>query len=207
MKKQFVKDEIQDFIDARNKVHAYYVTYMETDNITSQYWEKSDGDLSDILDKIEKSNVCIQGELPIKRLIIYGEDQCMVFSENPLWDCVDGNSEDSHVITIVPFISDEGRFGRIKTWCRNKYGVTEKDLVGDIEDLPIAVVVRMLEEQELQTGKYDISVFQKKAISDKDECGFTWTESKDGLEFWNHVLSLRRFSEFYKKYEDYCQYN
>lgn len=207
MKKKFVKDEIQDFIEARNTVHAYYVTYMETDNITSQHWDKSEGDLSEILDKIEKSKVCVQGELPIKRLIVYGEDQCMVFSENPLWDRVDGNSEDSHIVTIVPYIDKNGSFGKIMPFCPNRFGITRTNVCGDIEGFPVAVVVRMMEEQLRQTGKSDIEVFQKSAASDKIEGGFTWRESDDGFDFWNHVLSYRKFSYFYKKYDDYRQYD
>lgn len=35
--------------------------------------------------------------------------------KNPLWDCVNMNSEDSHIMTTVPYIAEDGWFGKIIT--------------------------------------------------------------------------------------------
>ena len=116
MKHEHIKNEIKDYEDAGNKIYGFYVTYKTTDNITSQKWGKS-VELDKTLEEIGNTPACIQGELPIKRLIVYSGEkyrwQCLVFSENPLWDCVNGESEDSHVTTVVPYIAEDGWFGKI----------------------------------------------------------------------------------------------
>ena len=45
----------------------------------------------------------------------------------------------------------------------NQFGITEKDLIGELEGFPLGVVVRMLEEAEKQENKPDVKVFQKKS--------------------------------------------
>lgn len=66
----------------------------------------------------------------------------------------------------------------------NPFGLTEDDLKGDLEGFPMGVVVRMLEEQEIQGNKPDVKVFQRIKMADKNECGFSWMNTEIGHIFW-----------------------
>ena len=114
MKAEYILQQIDDFKSAGNNVYGFYVTYRHTDNINSQKWGKIQN-FKSVLDEIQKAPACIQEELPITRLIIYAYDQCMVFTENPMWNCVEDDSEDSHVEVIVPYIAEDGWFGKIRS--------------------------------------------------------------------------------------------
>ena len=116
MKKEELKRQIEQYKSAGNKIYSFYVTYKAAENIISQEWGTIDK-FEKILSNIESSTICIQGELPIERLIIYSGDkfnwQSLVFVKNPLWDCVNDDSENSHVTVVVPYISIDGEFGKI----------------------------------------------------------------------------------------------
>ena len=86
---------------------------------------------------------------------------------------------------------------------RNKYNITEEDMIGDLKGFPIGLVVRMMEEQEAQGNKPDIKVFQDDATVGDDEGGFTWAETKDDWDFWKYVISNKRFDFFFEKYPEY----
>ena len=118
MKIEYIKTEIEDFKNAGNEVTAFYVTYKETENVKSQKWGKI-YELDTVLDEIEKCETCIQNELPIERLIIFAKGQAMVFCQNKYWNCVKDESEDSHFIVCVPYIAEDGMFGRIESNYKN----------------------------------------------------------------------------------------
>jgi hypothetical protein len=121
MKKEQFLETIGEFRAARNDIYAYYVTYKDTDNITSQKWGKIN-ELEGVLSEIETVPACIVGELPIERLIVYADEQCLAFTMNPKWDCVNEESEDSHFTVIVPYIGKDGWFGEI---VRKEYGTND----------------------------------------------------------------------------------
>lgn len=76
--------------------------------------------------------------------------------------------------------------------------VTKKDLIGDLENFPIEVVEKMLQNQYEQLGKTDITVFQhdNDAITE----GFIWGNSIEGYDFWNDVIYKKRFDIFFERY-------
>lgn len=49
-----------------------------------------------------------------------------------------------------------------------KYTVEHSDLVGDIKDFPIEVVQKMVEMQQKQGNKPDVTVFQNYRITEKN---------------------------------------
>ena len=114
MNRNDLNRHIKDIKDAGNELYGFYVTYKETDNITSQEWGRY-VNFERVLGRVEASKNCVQGDLPIERLILYAKSeyyqQCFVFSKNPLWNCVDDDSWDSHVVTTVPYIAQDGTFG------------------------------------------------------------------------------------------------
>lgn len=95
----------------------------------------------------------------------------------------------------------------IKNIKSNPFGLTEDDLKGSIKDFPMGVVVRMLEEQELQGNKPNVEVFQQSYSSNKRYGGFDWDETKDRSIFWFGVIEDEDFSMFFKKYPKYEKYN
>lgn len=116
MKIEWLKDTIGEYESAGNKIYGFYVTYRETKNITSQRWGKI-CEFADVLSKIESSDECVQGELPVDRLVIHSGEkyrwQCLVFAKNPLWNPADGDSQDSHTMVVAPYIAEDGWFGKI----------------------------------------------------------------------------------------------
>ena len=76
--------------------------------------------------------------------------------------------------------------------------ITQKDLIGDLENFPIEVVEKMLIEQFKQWGKTDIAVFQYNRNDAKK--GFCWENSADGHDFWNDVIRGKKFDLFFERY-------
>lgn len=118
MKREELKSKIVTYESVGNKIYGFYVTYKTTENIILQEWGTIDK-FEKTLSNIESSTFCIQGELPIERLYIYSSDncrlqcQCLVFVKNPLWDCVNDDSKNSHITAVVPYIAIDGKFGNI----------------------------------------------------------------------------------------------
>lgn len=65
---------------------------------------------------------------------------------------------------------------------------------GDLEGFPEFVVEAMLDEQEKQGNKRDVSVFEHYANSGALIRGFTWDKTLLGHEFWEQVIEYRNFS-------------
>lgn len=80
------------------------------------------------------------------------------------------------------------------------FKVEQSDLVGQIEDFPLEVVQKMIEEQVRQGNKANVSVFQKVCIASKSQGGFDWENAIDGDTFWQVVISTQEFDVFFEKY-------
>jgi hypothetical protein len=78
--------------------------------------------------------------------------------------------------------------------------VTKKDLIGDLENFPIEVVEKMLQNQYKQVNKIDITVFQKYKRSDIQSGGFRWEDTIEGHNFWNDVIYYKKFDVFFERY-------
>lgn len=93
----------------------------------------------------------------------------------------------------------------------NPYGLTKDDLKGELQCFPMGVVVRMMEEQELQGNKSDVTAFQSDVYMDVEEGGFYWCDTEAGEEFWDcvidHNIKNCDFKLFFEKYPDYARYN
>ena len=89
----------------------------------------------------------------------------------------------------------------------NPFGLTKKDLNGDIEDFPMGVVVRMMEEQEKQGNKPDVKVFQESRNTGSIFGGFDWGQSEKKYPFWYSVIYVKKFDLFFEKYPEYKKYN
>ena len=78
------------------------------------------------------------------------------------------------------------------------YKVKKEDLNGDIADFPIEVVQAMVNGQERQGNKADVTVFQKCRLSGNGYGGFDWQDSN----FWFSVIRDKDFDLFFKKYPE-----
>ena len=74
-----------------------------------------------------------------------------------------------------------------------KFKVKKKHLIGNIADFPRRVVQAMVDEQVRQGNPADPSVFAIERTADKDEGGFTWTESALGVNSWVDIILLEKF--------------
>ena len=87
----------------------------------------------------------------------------------------------------------------------NPYGITKDDMIRNIKGFPVGVVVRMMEEQEAQGNKPDVGVFQyDRRLASK---GFQWEETEGGQAFWDSVITMKKFKQFFEKYPEYERYN
>lgn len=87
------------------------------------------------------------------------------------------------------------------------YKVKENDLIRGLKNFPIEVVQKMLECQVAQGNKEDISVFQRRASTDKSYGGFSWMKTCEGTEFWNNVIHKKQFGIFFNKFPKQSEIN
>ena len=88
----------------------------------------------------------------------------------------------------------------------NKYGISKDDIRGKIKRFPIGVVIRMLEETELQGNVPRIKVFTSQDIIDLNSGGFDWINTEAGWDFWYDVIRGENFNLFFKRYPEYMKY-
>ena len=80
------------------------------------------------------------------------------------------------------------------------FKVEQSDLVGDIKDMPIEVVEKMIEEQVAQGNCPNVEIFQKNLTADTADGGFNWEDTEDGEDFWMEVIDDGNFELFFEKY-------
>lgn len=78
--------------------------------------------------------------------------------------------------------------------------ITQQDLIGDLNNFPIEIVEKMLECQNKQVGKKDISIFQKDRCEDAGGKGFSWSATIEGHYFWKNVIRDKNFDLFFERY-------
>ena len=71
---------------------------------------------------------------------------------------------------------------------------------GELIGFPREVVEKMLYYQEQQTGKRDISVFERGKSISNAWGGFTWPVTPEGDTFWSRVIRDKNFDLYFEKY-------
>lgn len=89
----------------------------------------------------------------------------------------------------------------------NPFGLTNADLNGNLQDMMLGIVVKMLEEQKLQNNDPDVKVFQSDINAKKHDGGVDWKDTDDGIQFWEDVLYHHNYLRFFNRYPEYEQYN
>lgn len=67
-------------------------------------------------------------------------------------------------------------------------------------DLPVEIQERMLDEQVRQGNPRCAEVFEEHIAAPAREGGFFWARSVDGYDFWEKIIVVGNFTEFYEKY-------
>ena len=81
------------------------------------------------------------------------------------------------------------------------FKVEKSDIVDSmLENFPVEVVEKMIEEQIKQGNAPSLEVFFNNLRADKYQGGFDWDETEDGTEFWEEVFQEDNFDLFFKKY-------
>lgn len=75
--------------------------------------------------------------------------------------------------------------------------ITEKDLKGEIKNYPLKVVEIMLQRQQEQGNKRDITVFQERPDTGKYGGGFSWNKSIEGSSIWSKVINYNDFNALF----------
>lgn len=81
----------------------------------------------------------------------------------------------------------------------SQQSISDKLILNSVE-VPQEIVELMLQRQVEQGNARDISVFQCKYNSNKNQSGFTWMDTIEGYDFWNNVLFKKEFNVFFEKY-------
>lgn len=69
---------------------------------------------------------------------------------------------------------------------------------GQLEGFPQEVVEKMLEEQERQGNKRDVTIFEKNRFASREHGGFDYVTAV--FENWSRVIEHKDFDLFYAKY-------
>lgn len=75
-----------------------------------------------------------------------------------------------------------------------------RDLKNKFSEIPKELLILMCSEQVLQDNKYDPIVFLHNLATDKKQGGFNWSQSVLGYNFWEKVISRRKFEYALKLY-------
>ena len=67
---------------------------------------------------------------------------------------------------------------------------------GALSNIPDFVVEEMLNQQELQGNKRDVTAFENIILSEKRSGGFDWIETIQGESFWERILTEHDFHLF-----------
>lgn len=78
--------------------------------------------------------------------------------------------------------------------------VEKRDLVGGIQNFPIEVVEKMIEEQVRQGNLPNVEVFQENPAVGMDDGGFNWRKTEQGYDFWDEVIEEGNFDLFFMIY-------
>lgn len=71
---------------------------------------------------------------------------------------------------------------------------------GELTGFPKEVIARMLECQEEQSKKRDVTIFENNKRTSIYDNGFAWEKTKEKWWFWNEVIRKNNFNLFFTRY-------
>ena len=82
----------------------------------------------------------------------------------------------------------------------SKFDLDSYTSKGDIKGFPKEVIAKMLERQYEQTGSKDVTIFEGNKDADHKSGGMTWSDTSEGLSFWNRIINNKNFDLFFERY-------
>lgn len=102
-------DELKYDMESMPEILAYYISYKETENITTNVHGEYPGEFEEhmahIVDIAE-----VKSDLPIERIVFYHDGNANAYVRNGLWNGIDCESFDSHCHINIPYIDGDGKF-------------------------------------------------------------------------------------------------
>lgn len=74
---------------------------------------------------------------------------------------------------------------------------------GELKDVPIEVIAKMLERQKEQGNGSDLKELQRDKSSKR---GFIWQNTVEKYVFWDNILNYKEYDLFFKRYPKYKIY-
>lgn len=71
---------------------------------------------------------------------------------------------------------------------------------GQLKGFPQEVVEWMLDQQEAQGNKRDVSVFEGQNNAYRNIGGFDWPQTEEGFDFCRYVINRKNFDLFFERY-------
>lgn len=129
-----------------------------------------------------------------------------MFNNNIQYDLINyyyGRTENNHPEIFSE--SEINRFGSdVVEITEDQFLEMSEPNITEYEDniklFPKEVVEKMLEYQEKQGNKRDISVFERFPSANKIGGGFNWDKTEEGLNFWTKVIISGDFGTFFERY-------
>lgn len=112
MKKELLYELIEKCQADTNRIESFYITYKETENITTNKWGKF-VNFDAIITELEKC--AIKYEIPeatvynIERIIFYSNSNANAYVKNPWWDMMYDDWDDEYVHLNIPYVNLDGK--------------------------------------------------------------------------------------------------
>ena len=153
-------DELKYKMESMPEILAYYISYKETENITTNVHGEYPGEFEKHMAHIVEIAE-VKSDLPIERIVFYHDGNANAYVRNELWDRVDGDGCDSHIHINIPYIGPIGSFYEFSNL---------KEYVKDLEFYNVAkkfkkFAVEIDKEKsvaEKYNAKFDFDAFRRK---------------------------------------------
>lgn len=121
-----------------------------------------------------------------------------IFKENTVYYPFEGEFTSLNYARLIDYkVVNAEEFIALHT-VKEKYNLENYEPKGDLQGFPKEIIARMLECQEEQGNKIDVSVFERQVIAGRE--GFFWENTKEGDIFWHDVIRHKDFNLFFEKY-------
>ena len=112
MKKELLYDLIEKCQEATGRIESFYISYKETENITTNKWGKF-VNFDSVITELEKC--ATKYEIPdvtlynIERVIFYSNGNANAYIKNPFWRISEDDWEDEYVHLNIPYVNLDGK--------------------------------------------------------------------------------------------------
>lgn len=123
MKKELLYDLIEKCQEETGRIESFYITYKETENITTNKWGKF-ANFDSVITELEKC--ATKYEIPdvtlynIERVIFYSNSNANAYIKNPSWCMTYDEWEDEYIHLNIPYVDLEGKIIDLENYSKNE---------------------------------------------------------------------------------------